>query len=226
MASVAADTARERLIEAGIRLLEQDGPEALQARRVAAEIGASTMAVYTHFGGMTGLLDAIVGETFARFMVALGKVPETDDPVTDFFAMGKGYHRFALANPQRYQLIFGVTSPDTLGANRTDLTVTGTVTDRSEWSVSFDALVNVVSRMIAAGRIRDDGALPIAGRLWALIHGAVMLELAGFFGHEGHGLAQILGPLTVDVLVGMGADRDRTMQSMLAAAALAGVDGG
>lgn len=223
---MAADTARERLIEAGIRLLEQDGPQALQARRVAAEIGASTMAVYTHFGGMTGLLDAIVGETFARFMAALGEVPETDDPVTDFFAMGVGYHRFALANPQRYQLIFGVTSPDTLGANRTDLTVTGTVTDRSEWSVSFDALVGVVGRMIAAGRIRDDGALPIAGRLWALIHGAVMLELAGFFGHEGHGLAQILGPLTLDVLVGMGADRDRTMQSMLAAVALAGVDGG
>src|SRR5271170_2933421 len=167
MASVAADTARERLIDAGIRLLEQDGPQALQARRVAAEIGASTMAVYTHFGGMTGLLDAIVGETFARFMMALGEVPETDDPVTDFFAMGIGYHRFALANPQRYQLIFGVTSPDTLGANRTDLTVTGTVTDRSEWSVSFDALVGVVGRMIAAGRIRDDGALPIAGRLWA-----------------------------------------------------------
>jgi hypothetical protein len=36
---------RERLVEAGTRLLERDGPEALKARKVAAEIGASTKAV-------------------------------------------------------------------------------------------------------------------------------------------------------------------------------------
>ena len=65
--------------------------------------------------------------------------------------------------------------------------------------MSFEALRNMVRRMIAAGRIRDDGELDIAGRLWSLGHGEVMLEMAGFFGHEGHGLTQILAPLTVDV---------------------------
>jgi hypothetical protein len=47
-----------------------------------------------------------------------------------------------------------------------------------------------------------------------------MLELAGFFGHEGHGLTQILGPLVVDTLVGMGDERERTIQSLAAARAL------
>ena len=55
MASMSSSP-RERLVEAGTRLLERDGPEALKARKVAAEIGVSTMAVYTHFGGMNGLL--------------------------------------------------------------------------------------------------------------------------------------------------------------------------
>ena len=73
--------------------------------------------------------------------------------------------------------------------------------------------------MIAAGRIRDDGELAIAGRLWSLSHGAVMLEIAGFFGHEGHGLTQILAPLTVDAIVGMGDDRERTNKSLAATAA-------
>lgn len=45
-----------------------------------------------------------------------------------------------------------------------------------------------------------------------------MLEMAGFFGHEGHGLTQILAPLTIDVFVGMGDDRDKATLSMLAAA--------
>jgi AcrR family transcriptional regulator len=209
---------REQLIDAGIRLLEREGLEALQARKVGAEIGASTMAVYTHFGGMTGLIDAIAGEVFTRFTQALTEVPQTDDPVADFFAMGIGYRRFALANPQRYQLIFGISSPEAITRNRTDLTVTGSATDRGERAASFEALLVAVRRIIAAGRIRDDGELAIAGRLWSLIHGAVMLEMAGFFGHEGHGATEILGPLTVDVFVGMGDDRDKATQSMVAAA--------
>jgi AcrR family transcriptional regulator len=208
---------RERLIEAGIRLLERDGLQALQARKVAAEIGTSTMAVYTHFGGMTGLIDAIAGEAFTRFAQALTEVQQTDDPVADFFAMGAAYRRFALANPQRYQFIFGISSPEAITRERADFTVTGSATSRPEPSVSFEALVNTVRRMIASGRIRDDGELAIAGRFWSLIHGAVMLEMAGFCGHEGHGLTQILGPLTIDVLVGMGDDREKTMQSLVAA---------
>jgi hypothetical protein len=32
-------------------------------------------------------------------------------------------------------------------------------------------------------------------------------EIAGFFGHEDRGLTDVLAPLTVDVLVGMGDDR-------------------
>jgi AcrR family transcriptional regulator len=217
MASVRSD-AQEQLIEAGIRLLEQRGPQALSARMVAAEVGASTMAVYTHFGGMTGLIDAIAGEAFARFAKALTEVPQTDDPVADFLAMGIAYRRFALANPQRYQLIFGIGSPGQ-PTDRTDVTVTGKTTDRTDRAVSFGALVHAVRRMIAAGRIRDDGELSIAGRMWSVIHGAVMLELAGFFGHEDHGPVQVLGPMMLDLLVGMGDDRDKAMHSMTAAVA-------
>jgi AcrR family transcriptional regulator len=206
---------RQELIDAGVRLLERDGPQALKARTVAAEVGVSTMAVYTHFGGMAGLVDAIAEQAFARFADTLTQTPHTEDPVADFLAMGGAYRRFALANPQHYQLIFGSPSP----RERPDVDVsTKASVDRSNRSVSFDALLDAVRRMIDAGRIRDGDVAAMAGRLWSLIHGAVMLELAGFFGHEGHGLTLILGPLTVDVLVGMGDDRDSATESLLSAA--------
>jgi AcrR family transcriptional regulator len=179
------------------------------------------MAVYTHFGGMTGVIDAVASEAFVRFTQALTETAQTDDPVADFFVMGAAYRAFALANPQRYQLIFGAGSPASVAGHRTDLTSSGGATERTEWAASFEALRNAVRRMVAAGRIRDDGELNMAGRLWSLSHGAVMLELAGFFGHEGHGLTQILGPLVVDALVGMGDERERTVQSLAAARALA-----
>ncbi|KUI11418.1 TetR family transcriptional regulator [Mycobacterium sp. GA-1285] len=214
MARVSA--ARDKLVEAGIRILERDGLAALSARRLAAETGSSTMAVYTHFRGMSNLIDAIAGESFARFTRALTEVSATEDPVADFFVMGARYREFALQNPQRYQMMFG-TAAESLNRYHADLTVTGSASARSEWAVSFDALLSGVRRMIAAGRIRDDGEAAIAGRLWSISHGAVLLEIAGFFGHEGHGLTQILAPLTVDALVGMGDERDRTMQSLSAA---------
>jgi AcrR family transcriptional regulator len=205
---------RERLIDGGIRLLERDGVQALSVRNLAAEVGTSTMAVYTHFGGMTGVIDAMAGEAFTRFAQALTQAEQTGDPVEDFFVMGAAYRTFAMANPQRYQLIFGATSPAAVTAHRTDVTTTEGVTDRAEWASSFDALRDVVRRMIAAGRIRDDGELNMAGRLWSLSHGAVMLEMAGFFGHEGHGLTHVLGPLAVDTIVGMGDRRERTVRSL------------
>ena len=204
---------REQLVEAGMRVLERDGMAAVSARKLAAETGTSTMAVYTHFGGMTGLIDAIAGEAFVRFTAALTEVEQTDDPVADFFVMGVHYREFALANPQRYQMMFG-TSADSLDRHHADLTVTGSASDRAEFAVSFEALLEVVRRMIGAGRIRDDGASVVAGRLWCITHGAVLLEIAGFFGHEGHGVTEILAPITVDVLVGMGDDRKRTNQSL------------
>ncbi|CAA0131927.1 putative HTH-type transcriptional regulator [Mycolicibacterium vanbaalenii] len=205
---------RDLLIEAGVRILERDGLPALSARNVAAETGTSTMAVYTHFGGMTGLLDAIAVEVFSRFTQALTEVPETDDPVADFLAMGLAYHRFALTHPARYQLMFGTSTPASIAVHRADLTVAGSATDRAEWANSFGALHSAVHRMMVAGRIRDDDELAVAGRLWSINHGAVLLEMAGFFGHEGHGLIQILGPLIIDTLVGMGDDRAAATQSM------------
>ena len=98
------------------------------------------MAVYTHFGGMTGVIDAVANEAFARFAQALTDAAQTDDPVADFFVMGAAYRAFAMANPQRYQLIFGAASPASVAGFRTDLTSTGGATDRAEWAASFDAL--------------------------------------------------------------------------------------
>lgn len=67
---------RDELLHAGVRLLDDHGPDALQTRKVAAAAGTSTMAVYTHFGGMRGLIAAIAEEGLRQFDVAL-TVPQT-----------------------------------------------------------------------------------------------------------------------------------------------------
>ena len=80
---------RRRLLESAAHLLGEEGPSALSARRLAAEAGTSTMAVYTHFGGMPALVRAVVAEGFRRLYERVGAVPLTDDPVHDLHA-GRG----------------------------------------------------------------------------------------------------------------------------------------
>src|SRR3954464_11826957 len=100
---------RERMLAAARRLLEDEGSEALQARRLTAEVGTSTQAVYTLFGGMPGLFEALVAEGFRRLPDPVRAAPETDDAVADFFTKGAAFCAWAFAHPQWYRLMFGLT---------------------------------------------------------------------------------------------------------------------
>ena len=59
---------RRRLLESAALLIDEDGPDALTARRLAKEAGTSTMAVYTHFGSMAGVVDEVATEGFRRLI--------------------------------------------------------------------------------------------------------------------------------------------------------------
>ena len=64
------------MLHAAVGLLNEHGPDALQARKVAGAAGTSTMAVYTHFGGMQGLIAEVAEEGLRQFEAALA-VPQT-----------------------------------------------------------------------------------------------------------------------------------------------------
>lgn len=207
---------KDRLVEAGLRLLASEGPESLNARKLSAAIGASTMTVYTHFGGMGGLYEAIVLRAFVRFGEALAAVERTDDPVADLIALGAAYREFALASPQRYRLMFGVTAPGSGVELAHDITEAGTPTGIAEIDGTFEQLVEAVRRSLAADRIRGDDPIGIAGQFWSASHGFVLLEMSGFFGHEGHGVDRVLVPHARNLLAGLGDTPEATERSMRA----------
>ena len=211
----APDDLRGRLVEAALRLLEEYGPEALRARQLTAAVGTSTQAVYTHFGGMAGLFRELVREGFLGLDRHVAAVPQTDDPVSDCFAQGMTYRDWALRHPQLYRLMFGLTG----GGNRVpvawDMTGPGTPSPIPEAQAAFDRLVRAVDRMKEAGRIRDVDSVAATGQIWSATHGYLLLEIAGYFGSEGHGLTQVMGPLAVNVMVGLGDDRAAAERSGL-----------
>src|SRR5688572_28497678 len=75
-------------------------------RALVEGTGASTMAVYTHFGGMPGLWRAVRQEGFTRLAERLAAVERTDDPVRGLMALGAAYVENAVANPHLYRTMF------------------------------------------------------------------------------------------------------------------------
>ncbi len=86
---------RERIINSAARLLATEG--AVSARRLARELGTSTMVVYTHFGGMDELIRQVMRRGFEDFGTELDRGAVTDDAVADWMTYLWSYRRFALA---------------------------------------------------------------------------------------------------------------------------------
>ena len=187
---------KQRLIEAAAQLLADEGPGALSTRRLAAEVGASTMAVYTHFGGLPELVRAVVREGFARLADHMAAVPVTDDPLLDLAALGEAYRANALDNPQLYAVMFGSAS---LGGYRLH------DEELDEGRYTFDMLVAATQRTIEAGIFKPGDPEAVAGQLWAATHGYVMLELAGYFAadREPDAVDEVLNPMLAGIVTAL-----------------------
>jgi AcrR family transcriptional regulator len=189
---------RTALIEAAARLIATEGVEALTLRRVTEEVGTSTMAVYTHFGGMPGLRRSVRREGFARLAKRLAQVEESDDPVADLAMLGVAYNANATSNPHMYQA--------THMALPLDEADVGAQTD------TFNVLTVAVERCIAAGRFQPADAAQLAIQFWSLGHGVMTWQLSGMFTPD-QALRCAAGGV-LSLFVGWGDDPDAARQSL------------
>lgn len=188
---------RRRLLEAAALLLDEEGPTALTARRLAAAAQTSTMAVYTHFGGMPALVSEIVVEGFKRLADHVTHLPQTEDPVADLFDLAFAYRANALENPHLYSVMFGATS---LGGYSL------APEDRAVGTYTFEVLSAAVARAMDAGRLRGHDPALAAQQLWTAMHGYVMLEMAGMHLSCEDPAEEVLRPLMATLLAGLGAE--------------------
>ncbi len=163
MSPRAADPAvRDALVETAARLIASHEP--LTTRRLAAEVGTSTMAVYTHFGGLDEVRRAVRIAGFERLRAHLARVERTEDPAADVAVLGWGYCTNAIRNPNLYRVMFMEAPLDEA--------------DAPVGLDTFQRLVNGIQRCIDAGRFRPGDAWELATHMWASVHGACALHLA------------------------------------------------
>ncbi|WP_159930481.1 MULTISPECIES: TetR/AcrR family transcriptional regulator [Nocardia] len=154
---------RTQLIERAARMLRAREPITL--RSVVAGTGLSTMAVYTYFGGMEGLWQAMRQEGFTRLAAELNAVTLTADPVRDLAALGAAYLSNALAGPDLYRVMFDADFA---------------LEDPAAADETLHCLVRAVERAKTIGRFRSDvDPQALATQSWAIGHGLVSLVATG-----------------------------------------------
>ncbi len=174
---------RRALLEAGLALAREGGPDAVVLRGATRRVGVSANAAYRHFADRDALLDEVVSlaqaaaaDVIAASIAATtsGLAADEDDAVrarARFRAVGVGYLSFAVDEPGLFRTAFAVP---------TDLRRSGAPEAAgSSGRTPYQLLSDMLDEMLAAG------ALPPAQRpgaeflAWSAVHGLAMLTLEG-----------------------------------------------
>ena len=170
------EATRERLLTSATAILEAEGLEAVQARRVAREAGCSVGTLYNVFGDIDGLIIAMNARSLARLgqVVSAAEAADPSRPLADrLLALAKGYVGFAVANRSRWEAIFKHRLPDGREVPASYL--------------ADQARLMALIEEALAGTVSDPERRAFAARgLFAAVHGAVTLALDDRLGGQLH----------------------------------------
>jgi AcrR family transcriptional regulator len=159
---------RAEILEAAERIFLAEGYQGATIRKIADEVGVSSTALYMHFSDKDQILLEICDGAIGRLLEANEAVAALNvDPVSRVKLMAEGYVRFALTNPNAYQLVFS--SPMQAIAEDKQA-ATFALGERC-----FDKFLGVVREIAAAGRLRTGTPEAAAQVMWASCHGVVAL---------------------------------------------------
>jgi AcrR family transcriptional regulator len=170
-------TLRQGMLDAATRLLTEEGAAALTVRKVAEAVNCSTTLLYSLFGDKDGLSNALYLEGFARLRAefAANRVQLDDrggaDSLQRLKALAQIYHRYAKSNPSYYMVMFG----DAIAGFVPPLE-----SRKTAWE-SLAVLIEAFDESMQTGALPPSNPTAAARLLWAAMHGAVSLELKGYY---------------------------------------------
>ena len=169
---------RQGMLDAATRLLAEEGPASLTVRRVAETVNCSTTLLYSLFGGKDGLANELYLEGFARlkraFDAAVEGLPARQKKVKGLKRIelhARVYHDYAKQNPSYYMVMFG----DAIAG------FVPPVESRKQAWESLAVLIETFDDCMKNGVLPPSNPTAAARLLWAAMHGAVSLELKGYY---------------------------------------------
>lgn len=169
---------RQGMLDAATRLLTEEGPAAMTVRRVADAVNCSTTLLYSLFGGKDGLANELYLEGFARLKEEFRHARELAEArkeemggLAPLRLHARIYHEYARRNPSYYMVMFG----DAIAG------FVPPVESRKQAWESLAALIDTFDACMKSGALPQSNPTAAARLLWAAMHGAISLELKGYY---------------------------------------------
>lgn len=174
---------RRALLEAGVALARDGGPDAVVLREATRRAGVVPNAAYRHFANRQALLDAVRSAALAELAVAIEREwakAETETSVlgdasaaarASLRAVGAGYLHFARTQPGLFRTAFASTENVRSAADPAKAGASG--------MNPFQLLGAALDQMTAAGLIPASHRPGAEYLAWAAVHGLAVLVIDG-----------------------------------------------
>ena len=170
---------RQGLIEAGVELARQGGPNAVVLREATRAVGVAPNAAYRHFADRDALLGAVCAEAMRRLAewmeLARGSVSQRHGSKAGatgrFRATNAAYLRFALEETGLFDTAFAVPADITYADDAAAAGASG----RTPFQLLNEALDELVDASILSTKRRPG----IEYSAWAAVHGMAVLLTHG-----------------------------------------------
>jgi AcrR family transcriptional regulator len=161
---------RSTLLDKVGRIIREQGVGLVSIREVARRARVSHGAPAHHFRNKSGLLTAFAVQGYDRLAETLRETIAAAGATTPpdvLAAMGRGYVKFAIDNPEHFRVMFPGDAVD----QQDPAYITAS-------NRCFGPLIDIVRRAEHEGYLSEDPML-VAASAWSIVHGLAALWLSG-----------------------------------------------
>ncbi|MGW6915316.1 TetR/AcrR family transcriptional regulator [Kitasatospora sp. NPDC054939] len=200
---------RAEIVDQAWKQIAAAGASALSLNAIAKQMGMSGPALYRYFASRDDLITELVRQAYRSLADTLRTAATAGADLADLAGLAGALRDWALADPQRYFLIYGTPVPnyrapeDTAALSDEIMTVLldacTALAAPAEHATPFGAHL-ADHRDWAAGHPAPPQALHHFLTVWTRLHGVLSLELAGHFAAMGFDPARLYAAELDDLL--------------------------
>ena len=152
------------VVEAAVKLIDEEGIEQLSLGRLAERLGVRTPSLYNHVAGLPGLKHDLTLYCLHDLLDLILRSTVGKSRAEAIFALADVYRAYAREAPGRYALTLQAPAPSA-----------------QELQAVAQELVDVVRAVLAPYRLSEVDAIHAIRGLRSIVHGFISLEVAGGF---------------------------------------------
>lgn len=173
------EISKESILKAAKELFLKKGYDATSIRNIAGEIGISPTTIYLYYKDKAEIMHALHQEGFKMLATQFAALSQVEEPFERLKAMGRCYMKFAMENPDFYEIMFVMREP--MEHVEEEMKKGKSFVDSCwmEGDAAFNALISTVADCQKKGYLKGYETRILALLIWSNIHGLCVLKNDG-----------------------------------------------